>query len=483
MSRRVAIFVLWLVLPFISAVAVAADKPKNTKNDDYYELYKVLVDTMDQVERNYVKEVDRRELVEAAIRGVLEKLDPYSSYIPPEEIDRFRSNVESEFGGIGIQVSVEGGQLTIISPLVGTPGYRAGLLAGDRIIEIEGKATDNISLDDAVHRLKGPVGTSVTMTVMHPGQTSKATVTVKREQIHVDTVLGDHRKGDDSWDFMLKPDEKLGYVRITGFSRETGKELKRALEDLQKGQMRGLVLDLRFNPGGLLSAAIEVSDLFIATGRIVSTKGRASPERVWDAKKEGTFEGFPMVVLVNHYSASASEIVAACLQDHGRAVVLGERTWGKGSVQNVIELEDGHSALKLTTAGYRRPNGKNIHRFEDAKDQDEWGVVPDKGHELKLSEAEMLALVQERRRRDVVQGKPTTKPDTKEEKSEVSADTSKPESSPPGKADPPSPPEKGPEKSKAKPDKAPTDKGAQVTGDRQLEAALKYLRAELVENK
>ena len=177
--------------------------------------------------------------------------------------------------------------------------------------------------------------------------------------------------------------------------------------------MRGLILDLRFNPGGLLAAAIEVSDLFIATGRIVSTKGRNSPERVWDAQKEGTFDGFPMVVLVNRYSASASEIVAACLQDHKRAVIVGERTWGKGSVQNVIELEDGHSALKLTTAGYRRPSGKNIHRFPDAKESDEWGVMPDNGYEVKLQRARCSRWCKSGSGATSCRRKPSTKPEAK----------------------------------------------------------------------
>src|SRR5262249_25416853 len=156
-------------------------------------------------------------------------------------------------------------------------------------------------------------------------------------QIHVDTVLGDHRKADDSWDFLVDPEKRIGYIRLTAFSRDTAAELRKALESLETRKLRGLILDLRFNPGGLLTSAIEVADLFIADGRIVSTKGRNTDERVWDAVKPGTFEGFPMVVLVNHYSASASEIVAACLQDHSRAVVIGERSWGKGSVQNVIE--------------------------------------------------------------------------------------------------------------------------------------------------
>jgi carboxyl-terminal processing protease len=202
---------------------------------------------------------------------------------------------------------------------------------------------------------------------------------------------------------MVDPKNRIGYIRLTAFSRNTPTELQQVLTQLSEKKMRALILDLRNDPGGLLSSAIEVSDLFVSKGRIVSTKGRNSPERVWDAHREGTFEGFPMVVLVNRFSASASEIVAACLQDNKRATIIGERTWGKGSVQNVIELENGHSALKLTTAAYRRPNGKNIHRFPEAKPTDEWGVMPDSNHEIRLSDAEIVALNKDRRARDIVQ--------------------------------------------------------------------------------
>ena len=177
--------------------------------------------------------------------------------------------------------------------------------------------------------------------------------------------------------------------------------------ELKNQDIKGLVLDLRFNPGGLLTSAIEVSDLFISEGRIVSTEGRNSEARVWDAHAPGTFDGFPMAVLVNRYSASASEIVAACLQDHQRAIVIGERTWGKGSVQNVIEMEGGKSALKLTTAGYKRPNGKNIHRFPDASEKDEWGVAPNDGFDDKLSNGEMRTLIAVRHDRDIVHAKRT----------------------------------------------------------------------------
>jgi len=406
--RATAPFSVWMLLGLLIAGAAWADSSKPSEKEptdveELYELHKLLVDAMDQVERNYVRQVNRRELVEAAIRGILEELDPYSSYISQDEMKQFRTTVESEFGGIGIQVVLEDGQLKVLSPLVDTPAYRAGIVAGDRIVEIDGKSTAGITLDKAVEQLKGEAGTQVTLTVIHPGRSSKDKIAVTREVIHIQTVLGDHRNTDDTWEFMLDRDKQIGYVRITAFSRNTAAELRAALADLKKRNVAGLVLDLRFNPGGLLSSAIEVSDLFISGGRIVSVEGRNSPERVWDAHKKGSFEGFPMVVLVNRFSASASEIVAACLQDHQRAVVMGERSWGKGSVQNVIEMENRQSALKLTTASYRRPSGKNIHRFPKSGEDDEWGVMPDAGYQLQLTDREVLALVEDRRSRDIVQ--------------------------------------------------------------------------------
>jgi len=201
--RLLSACILGLVY-WVSTAGLAADAPKKPeKPENDYELYKILVDTIDQVERNYVVEVNRREIIEAAIRGVLSKLDPYSNYIGPDELDRFRSSVESEFGGIGIQIAVEDGQLQIISPMYGTPAYRAGLLAGDHILEIDGKSTDGFSLDEAVEKLKGDEGSSVTLTVMHPGKSEKEKFTLKREKIHIETVLGDHRKADGAWEYML----------------------------------------------------------------------------------------------------------------------------------------------------------------------------------------------------------------------------------------------------------------------------------------
>lgn len=409
--RAAVLAASWVMGPALlyGAEATAeADQVKSRKEqEEYYELYKVLADTLDQVERNYVEDVDRRELFEAAIEGILEKLDPYSNYISPEELSRFKTSVENEFGGIGIQVGPDrDGGLRVTSPLYGTPAYRAGLMAGDRIVEIEGESTDGMSLDDAVRRMKGEAGTKVTFAVIHPGGKS-ATYTIEREIIHVQSVLGISRKDDDTWNFMLDSDKKIGYLRLTAFSRDTANELRATVKSLQDEGMKGLVLDLRFNPGGLLNSAIEVADMFVEEGKIVSTKGKNTPERSWTAEKSGTFTGFPVAVLVNHYSASASEIVAACLQDHQVAVIIGERTWGKGSVQNVVDLEEGKSALKLTTASYWRPSGKNIHRGPKAEESDEWGVKPNEGYEIKLSNDETFALMEHWRDRDIIRAHET----------------------------------------------------------------------------
>ena len=378
----------------------AAEKP--AQDEDYYELLRLFADTLDQIDRNYVTEVSRRDLMEAAIKGMITKLDQHSNYIPPEELDRFRSGVDNEFGGVGIQIAIDDQKLVVISPLVNTPAYRAGILAGDHILKIDDTDTTDLTLNHAVKLLKGKVGTAVHVTVKHAHDESIEKLELQREIVQVETVLGDNRNRDASWDYFYDKEKKLGYVRIGAFGRHTAKDLRKAVAALVDGGMKGFVLDLRFNPGGLLSSAIEVSDLFISKGRIVSTEGRNAPSRTWDAHSQDTFEGFPMVVLVNRYSASASEIVAACLQDHDRAVVIGERTWGKGSVQNIIELEEGRSALKLTTAGYQRPSGKNIHRTEDAKPDDEWGVSPNDGYLVRLSPGEMDRLLRERRGKDIV---------------------------------------------------------------------------------
>jgi carboxyl-terminal processing protease len=253
-----------------------------------------------------------------------------------------------------------------------------------------------------------------------------------RAEIEVHAVLGDTRKTDDpkEWDFFVDKQNKIAYVRLATFSKTAAQELRSAIEQLEKEGVRGLVLDLRHNPGGLLKAAVEISDLFLTNGVIVSTRGRDQEQEIYKAKESGTLllpaEKFPIAVLINKYSASASEIVAAALQDHGRAVVVGERSFGKGSVQNVIEMKEGNekSALKLTTASYWRPNGKNIHRFPDAKESDEWGVKPNPGYEVPLTLEDEIAYMKYRIDRDVVQGKNGAKPAAKP-KSEKEAEKDK----------------------------------------------------------
>lgn len=400
----------------------AEPAPEDLPEDQYYELFQEFVDTFEQIDRNYVKEVDRKKLMRSAIQGMLTELDPYSSYIPPDDLAEFTQGIEQEFGGVGIQVQIdpETRRLTVVTPLPGTPAYRAGILAGDIIMEVEGESTEGYTVEDAVKKLKGKPGEAVKIGVLHQGSKEVEQIPLVREVIQVATVLGDRYRKDGTWDFILDEKEKIGYIRLTHFSRRTGEELREALEDLVRQGMTGLVLDLRFNPGGLLSEAIEVCDLFLEEGTIVSTKGRNVPERSWEAHRPGTYSNFPIAVIVNRYSASASEIVSACLQDHERAAVVGERTWGKGSVQNVIDLGTGTSALKLTTASYLRPNGHNIHRFPNSTEEDEWGVKPDDEYDVRFSDDELRNYLIYRRGRDIIGGGEDSKFDDRQLKSALS---------------------------------------------------------------
>lgn len=397
---------LWaLVLVLMVSPVDAQDETKaapKPKQDEYFELMRTFVDTFEQVDRNYVKDVDRRKLLEAALRGMIKELDPYSSYIPPEELARFNQQVDQQFGGIGIQVQPDPRtrRILVISPLPDTPAYKAGVRAGDIVTEVEGYDTENMPLSRAVELMKGPPGETVSIKVRHLSATEDEEISMERAIISVKSVLGDKWGKEGSWDFLVDDEQKIGYVRLTQFGRKSAEELAAAIETLQGQGMKGLVLDLRFNPGGLLSQAVKISDLFVESGTIVSTEGKNTEKRTFEATKAGTLPDFPMAVLINRFSASASEILSACLQDHKRAVVVGERSWGKGSVQNVIELEAGASALKLTTAGYLRPSGKNIHRFPDSKVTDEWGVHPDE--EVKFTRKELEDYDEYRRARDVL---------------------------------------------------------------------------------
>lgn len=400
---------IWVsVLSVLVSSAFIVNSVRAASEDEYYELMKVFVDTFEQIDRNYVTQVDRRELMEAAMRGMLLKLDPYSSYIENKELRSFNEHVDQEFGGIGIQVTIDprSRQLKVMTPLPGTPAYKAGLRPDDRIIEIDDKPTADFpeghEMESAVNLMRGKPGAVVKVKIQHNGSENPETVEITRAVIKTPTVQGDHYDANEQWSYMVDEKEKIGYIRLSSFGRNSAEEVHDVLLKLQKEGMRALILDLRFNPGGLLTAATAIADFFISDGVIVSTKGRNTEEHVVKAHKRGTFSGFPMVVLVNRYSASASEIVSACLQDHKRAIIVGERTWGKGSVQNVIELEGGKSALKLTTASYHRPSGKNIHRFPKATESDEWGVVPDEGFNIKMTDTELKDLFESRADREIL---------------------------------------------------------------------------------
>ena len=369
-----------------------------------FELMKLFADAYEQIDSNYVREVDRRELVDAAIRGMASHLDPYSTYVPPKDLVKFEQYLEQEFVGIGIHVNANGGKLEIVSPLPGSPAFRGGLRSGDVIAEIDSKSTNGMTPADIGKLLSGPPGRPVVMGIRKPNAETIEQVTIIRELIQLPTVVGMSRSDDQQWKFMLDDQHKIGYVRITHFSRNTAGELRTALEKLSALEMKALILDLRSNPGGLMESSIEIADMFLDTGAIVSMKGRAVPERKWKAKAGNTISNVPMVVLVNRLSASASEVLSACLQDNTRATVVGERSWGKGSVQTVLPMESGRSALKLTTASYFRPSGVNIHRFPDSKKEDEWGVKPTDGHLVELSKEQWLEWTRAREMVDVIHG-------------------------------------------------------------------------------
>jgi carboxyl-terminal processing protease len=341
-------------------------------NDDIYSGVKLMNDVTDLVRKYYVTDVDNKKLYEHAIEGLLQGQDRFSSFIAPEELAEFNKQVKGSFGGIGVLIGEEAGWLTAISPVEDGPAYRAGVLAGDRIIEIEGKTTEGLATDEAVKRLTGPPGTRVTFTVLHLHDLSKETFTVTREVIHVKTVKGLERDADGKWKYIIDKDAGIAYIRLTSFTENSVDDLKKALEEARAQGMKNLIFDLRFNGGGLLPAAVGVCSLFLDGGRVVSTKGRADPEEVFEAG-HNAIPYCPMVVLVNNSSASASEIVAGALQDRSRAVVVGERTYGKGSVQRIFPVDDGKAAVKLTVAHYYLPSGRCLHREEDSK---VWGVDP-----------------------------------------------------------------------------------------------------------
>lgn len=367
---------------------------------------RVLVEAMRQIESRYVEQIPAGDLFEGAMEGMIEKLnDPYSQFITARDLRQFNESLNQEFGGVGMEVSQDPKtrQLRVVAPLYGTPAYKAGIRAGDRILRIEGRGTHGLSLTDAVRLMRGKPGTTVTLEILHAGESEPVELVIHRRQIPIDTVLGDTRNPDGTWNFSIEGHPEIGYVRVNAFSRETATDLRKIIGKLLEEGMKKLILDLRDDPGGMLDAAIDLSDMFLREGLIVSVRRRGYSER-YSASARGTLPDFPMVVLANQQSASASEIVAACLKDHGRAKIAGQRTYGKGTVQQVLDLDGGQGAVKITTASYWRPSGRNINRKIDSTDEDDWGVCPSPGLEVVLDGEESARLRVWRLRRDIPRG-------------------------------------------------------------------------------
>lgn len=351
-------------------------------------LFDPLVDVCDLVHRYYVEDVKEQDLVAGAINGMLHELDPYSEYIPAQEVEDFQKRTSGNYEGVGVGLDIQDGYLVVISPFENSPAYEAGIRPGDRILEVNGKSTKGWSSTRAVKELTGPAETDVTLVVLHTDGTQE-TLTITRRRIYVPTVRGWRRNTvDGGWDYILDAEHGVGCLRISQFTGETVAELDRAIETLLTQNMQALVLDLRSNPGGLMSAAVETVDRMIDGGVVVRTRGAKSPEQAEHAHAENTYRRFHLVVMIDQGSASASEIVAGALQDHHRAVIVGTRSWGKGSVQRIIRLPDSGATLKLTTDYYYLPQGRCVHRLPGAE---EWGVDPDVIEQFDDSKSEKLA--------------------------------------------------------------------------------------------
>jgi len=317
--------------------------------DEVYENIEIFTEVLRQIEKNYVEPQESKELIYGAIRGMVRSLDAHSSFMTKEEYQDLMMETRGSFSGVGIEITIKDNILTVVSPIEGTPAYEAGIKAGDKIVKIEDKSTQDMTMMDAVKNIRGTKGTKVKLTIMREGEEKPLEFSITRDVIPLRSVRH----------YLLAPE--IGYVRISNFRSKTTDDLESSLDELEKDRkLKGLILDLRNNPGGLLNQAVDVSDVFLDSGVIVSTRGRNSSQNVEAmAHKNGEPRDYPIIVLVNSGSASAAEIVAGALQDNKKALILGTRTFGKGSVQTILPLSDG-SGLRLTTARYYTPSGKSI---------------------------------------------------------------------------------------------------------------------------
>ncbi len=370
------------------------------KSDTVYDQIDLLVDVRHELVRGYVEPPNQQKMVENAVRAMVESVnDPFTVYMSPSELEQFDKAMHGSFSGIGAEVDIQDNRLKITTPLDDSPAFKAGIIAGDVVLEIDGKSTEGKSIQDCIKLLMGPEGTAVVLKVRHDNGEEK-TISVTRGRINVLTVKGFKRSPDGKWDFMLDPASKVGYVRISTFSDATAEETAKAVRGLVAAGAKGIIIDVRFNPGGLLGSAVEMGNLFLPKDkRIVSVKGRTVPEQIMVSSGKETIPDIPLVILANESSASAAEILTGALADNDRAKFIGTRTFGKGSVQSVIKLENNLGALKLTNAYYYLPNGRNIHRRDG---NDTWGVDPQDGYYVPMTPDEMKAMVEARRKGDVL---------------------------------------------------------------------------------
>ena len=321
----------------------------NSAEKDIYKKIDLFGEVLEKINKEYVDEIDQSESMDSAINGLLQSLDPYSAYMSPEIFDEMQTETSGEFGGLGIEVSMESGVVKVISPIDDTPASRAGIKAGDYIVKIDDTQVQGKSLAEAVDLMRGPVGSGIELTIRRRGEKKALTFNIKREIIQIASVKSD----------LLE--NNIGYVRLTSFNDNSGKQIEKEIKKFETNKnVKSYILDLRNNPGGLLSQAIKITDFFLDNGEIVSTKSRrASENRRWFAKQGDLTNGKTLIVLINYGSASASEIVAGALKDHKRAILLGENSFGKGSVQSIIPLKN-NGAIRLTVAKYYLPSGKSI---------------------------------------------------------------------------------------------------------------------------
>jgi len=388
MKRRITYGLLVAVLAVnlgIGAGIFYFRSAQAAEKDSAYPSLQLFSTVLEMVRKDYVdgKKLTYKDLVYGAMKGMINTLDPHSEFMDPEKYDELQKDTQGAFGGLGIMIEMKDNYVTVLSPMEDTPGYKAGILAGDRIIKIDGNSAEKMGLQDAVEKLRGEPGTDVTITVLRPSTGQAQDYKLTRAIIKVDMAKDVNNKKE----FPLG-DDKIGYVRLVQFGEKTSEELETALRKLKGQGMQGFILDLRGNPGGLLDQAVDVCSKFLPRGTpIVSTEGQNSAQNSRHvANGHDELGGMPMIILVNFNSASASEIVAGCLQDLKRAQIMGERTFGKGSVQSILPLEDG-SALRLTTAKYYTPSHKVIHGA---------GITPD--HLVPMSDDEEFALVLKERR-------------------------------------------------------------------------------------